>query len=86
MKYVVGKGLNDKVELYALWILLKTEVGKGLKHLQEVSDSKIFMDWTNNKCRIENILLNVIMAEVMEVKSGFKMLYCAHIEIKYIPK
>jgi hypothetical protein len=37
------------------------------------------LDWENNKCIIENMLLVPIMSQVMEVKSSFDDLSFTHI-------
>jgi ribonuclease HI len=36
-----GQGINNKVELCALWLLLKLAANKGISSLQVIGDSKL---------------------------------------------
>ena len=38
---------DNRVELYALWVLLKAAEERGLEHFQVFGDSKLMRDWTN---------------------------------------
>ena len=49
LKYSVGIGTNNRVEFFSLWILIKYVAEKGVSHLV-LSDSKLLMDWENEKC------------------------------------
>jgi len=60
LKYAAGQGTNNRDQFYAMWILMKGAVEKGLKHLQVFGDSKLLMDWANNKCRIENLIFPIM--------------------------
>jgi hypothetical protein len=62
MKYVAIQGTNNRPKFYALWIMMKIIVEKGIKQLHVFGDLKILMDWTNNKSRIDNIMLDPIMS------------------------
>ena len=42
--YGAGEGTNNRVETYALWILLKAAVEKGIRTLQVLGDSKLLID------------------------------------------
>jgi len=44
LKYAAGEGTNNRVELYALWILLKCAKEKGLHKLQVLGDSKLVIN------------------------------------------
>lgn len=46
LKYAAGQGTNNR----AVWFLLKTAANRGIVHLQVFGDSKLLMDWANNKC------------------------------------
>ena len=45
LKYASGK--ENRVELYALWVLLRAAEERGLEHFQVYGDSKLMRDWTN---------------------------------------
>jgi hypothetical protein len=64
LKYVARKRKNNHVEFYALWLILKTITNRGLKYLQVFGDLNMLMDWANNICQIENILVSSIMNQV----------------------
>jgi hypothetical protein len=49
-----------------------------MKHLQVFGDSRILMDWANNKCKFDNIMLAPIMNQVLEVKCSFDEIYFSH--------
>ena len=46
-KYGAWEGTDNRVETYALWILLKVAIEKGIRTLQLLGDSKPLMDWKN---------------------------------------
>jgi ribonuclease HI len=66
-KYGAHLGSNNRAEFYALWILLKAAVEKGLDKLQVMGHSKLLMDWTSGTSRIQNLALISIMDMVNEV-------------------
>ena len=45
LKYASGK--ENRVEIYALWVLLKSVDERGLEHFQVFGDSKLMRDWAN---------------------------------------
>jgi len=46
---VVGIGSNARVELLALWGVLKFYYLKGIFHLMVAGDSKCVIDWTSGR-------------------------------------
>jgi hypothetical protein len=72
LKYGVGEGTKNRVEFYALWILMKTIVEKGVNILQVLGDSNILMDWENGKSQLTNLALDPIMEKTLEVKCSLK--------------
>ena len=47
LKHGAVQGTNSRAKFYALWILMKTAVEKGVSKMQVLGDSKILMDWAN---------------------------------------
>jgi ribonuclease HI len=72
LKYGAGKRTNNRAEFYALWILMKIAADKCTGKLQVLGDSKLLMDWANNKCRISNLARGPVMNIVLEVKGKFE--------------
>jgi hypothetical protein len=63
LKYGVGRGTNNRAEIYALWILLKVVVDKQVRKIQVLGDSKLVMDWANGKAQITNMVLGPNVSE-----------------------
>ena len=66
--YGAGEGTNNRADTYALWMLLKAAVGKLIRTLQEVDDSKLLIDWENGRSQISNLNLNPILELILELK------------------
>ena len=66
--YGAGEGTNNRAETYALWIILKAAVEKGIITLQAVGDSKLLIDWENGHSQISNLNLNIILELILELK------------------
>ena len=60
LKYGVGIDTNNRVEFFALWILIKYVAEKGVHHFV-LSYSKLLIDWQNDKCQITNLALEAII-------------------------
>lgn len=45
MKHAVGKGTNNRVEFYVLWLLLQCVINRRINRLLVIGDSKLLMDW-----------------------------------------
>ena len=63
MKYGVGHGTNNHVEFLALWILLKVATKKQVRRLLVLGDSKLLMEWENERNQIRNMALELIMGQ-----------------------
>jgi ribonuclease HI len=46
-KFATHPGTNNNTKIYALWLLLKSAVDKGLTKLQALEDSKLMVDCDN---------------------------------------
>ena len=66
--YGAGKGTNTRVETYALWVILKEAVEKGIRTLHALGDSKLLIDWENGHSQISNLNLNPILELILELK------------------
>jgi ribonuclease HI len=79
LKFAAGQGANNRAELSVLWLLLKTAVEKGLTKLQVFGDSKLMVNWANNQCRMDNLLLVPLMNQFLEVKEKFEDISFSHV-------
>ena len=66
--YGEGEGTNNRADTYALWMLLKAAVEKGIRTLQVLGDSKLLIDWENGHSQISNLNLNPILELILELK------------------
>ena len=66
--YGAGEGTNNRAETYAMWMLLKATVEKGIRTLQVLGDSKLLIDWENGRSQISNLNLNAILELIFEFK------------------
>ena len=76
--YGEGEGTNNRADTYALWMLLKAAVRKGIRTLQALGDSKLLIDWENGCSQISNLNLNPIVELILELKITLKK-YSLHI-------
>ena len=70
--YGAGEGTNNRADTYALWMLLKAAVEKGIRTLQVLGDSKLLIDWENGRSQISNLNLNPILELILELKITLK--------------
>ena len=70
--YGSREGTNNRAETYALWMLLKAAVEKGIRTLQAVGDSKLLIDWENGHSQISKLNLNPILELILELKITLK--------------
>ena len=70
--YGEGEGTNNRADTYALWMLLKAAVEKGIRTLHVVYDSKLLIDWENGRSQISNLNLNPILELILELKITLK--------------
>lgn len=69
-KATVGEGSKNKAELYALWLLLKIAMKRGLNGLQVMGDSKLVVEWKNEISRLNNLIFVRIMDRTKEAKEA----------------
>jgi ribonuclease HI len=50
-----GEGTNTKAELLGLWTALALASQWSLDHLLVLGDSRIIIDWINNKCKLHSV-------------------------------
>lgn len=50
---------------------MKFEADPGQRNLEVLGDSKLLMNWYNNKCQISNLAFGPTMVTVFEAKSWF---------------
>ena len=49
IKYAIGQASNNKVELSALWDTLKVAKSSHIQEIQIYGDTKVVVDWENEK-------------------------------------
>jgi len=79
VRFAAGQGTNNRAEFFALWILLKTAIDKGINQLQGMGDSKLVIKWANQNYNIKNPALLPILHQILEVKIRFDDLSSSHI-------
>ena len=52
IKFAPGRASNDKVELSALWEVLRIAINKQMKKIQLFGDSKMVIEWAIGKNQI----------------------------------
>ena len=62
-----GIGSNTRVELLALWVLLKFSKDKGVHDIHIVGDSKVIVDWFLGKACLEFLVLEQWQSRVCEL-------------------
>lgn len=62
---------NTKAKLLGIWALLFFDIQKSLR-TQVVGDSKLVVDWLNDKYGIHNILLYVWQRLIKELQGSFE--------------
>lgn len=79
LKWGLGVGTNNKVELASLYMLLIFAHEKGLPRLQIFGYSMIVINSLNNAQRCLNMQLTSILEEVTQLKSIFNLITFRHI-------
>jgi ribonuclease HI len=78
LKYALGRGSNNKAEYVALWVLIYLANWMGCQRLQVLGDSKLVIDWANNKIRVDNLELGPIKRACGELERTFEWISFAH--------
>ena len=79
LKWGLGEGTNNKVELLALYMLLIFAHEKEIQVIQIFGDSMLVTNWINNAQQCHNIHLTPILEEVSQLKSTFNLITFNHI-------
>lgn len=78
LKYGVDKGTNNRAKIYSLHILLKVIVDKLLRKIQVFGDSKLVINWENEKVHFSNLVLETIREQLLEIKALFEEVSFVH--------
>jgi ribonuclease HI len=62
--YVPGRGTNMKAEFSARWTLLLFSNMLKLRKVQVLGDSKVAIDWANNKVQIQVVKLQLLLNHI----------------------
>jgi ribonuclease HI len=79
LRYALGGGSDNKVELIALWTSLETTKKKDIRKLQVMGDSKLVIDWAKGKISFQNINLANILRDMRLSFQSFDWLSFQHI-------
>lgn len=71
LKWGLGEGTNNRVELLELYMLLIFAHEKGVQGIQFFGDSMNIIDWINHAQHCHNIYLTPIFEEVSQEKNKF---------------
>lgn len=75
----LGPGTNNHAELITLRHLLYFALSKNCRQLQIFGDSKIVIDWANNKTICHDFSLKHILEEIVFLKTHFDQITVSHI-------
>ena len=79
IRWGLGEGTNNKVELLALYMLLIFTNENGVQRIQIFGDSMVIINWINQTQRCHNIHLNPILEEATQLKTTFNQISFTHI-------
>jgi ribonuclease HI len=77
--YNCGEGTNSKVELLGAWATLTLATRLHILDLQVLGDSRIIIDWLNNKGKLQVIALECWKDRIFELIKGFTQINFTHI-------
>ena len=75
----MGQASNNKAELKALWATLKVAIRSHIQDIQIFDDSKVVVDWENEKNNIRAPHLQHLLAEIQTLKIYFRRISFGHI-------
>ena len=78
-----GRGSNTSGELLALWSQLFFYHAKNIVHLQVVGDSKVIIDWDNQKCQLQVAILEGWKDKITRLQSNFEYFAYQHVYKEY---
>ena len=79
IEYAMGQASNNEAELTALWATLKVARSSHIQDIQIFGDSKVVVDWANEKNTIRAPHLQHLLAEIQTLKTYFKRISFGHI-------
>lgn len=79
IKYAPGQASNSRVELEALWAVLKVTQSKLILRIQMYGDSKMVIDWAKEKRHIIETHLQYFLIEIRSLVSSFEFVSYTHI-------
>ena len=79
IKYAIGQASNNKAELWALWATLKVAKSSQIQEIQIYRDSKVVVDWANEKNSIRAPHLQHLLVEIQTLKTSFRRISFGHI-------
>jgi ribonuclease HI len=77
--YNYGEGTKTKVELLCAWATLTLATKLNILELQVLGDSRIIIDWLNNKGKLQAIALECWKDRIFELIKGFTRNNFTHI-------
>ena len=78
IKCARGQASNNKAELSVLWATLKVAKSSQIQEIQIYGDSKVVVDWANEKNTIRAPHLQHLLAEIQTLKTSFRGIYSGH--------
>ena len=79
IKFSTGQASNNKAELSALWETLKVEKSTHIQEIHIYGDSKVVIDWANEKSTIRAPPLQHLLAEIQTLKLNFRRISFGHV-------
>ena len=79
IKFAIGKASNNKAELSDLWETLKVEKGTHIQEIHIYGDSKVVIDWANEKSTIRAPHLQHLLAKIQTLKLKFRWISFDHV-------
>ena len=79
IKFATGQASNNKGELSALWASLKVAKSTHIQEIQIYGDSKVVIDWANEKSTIRAPHLEHLLAEIQTLKLIFRQISFHHV-------
>ena len=79
IKFATGQASNNKAELSVLWATLKVAKSSQIQEIQIYGDSKVVVDWANEKNTIRAPHLQHFLAEIQTLKNSFRRISFGHV-------
>ena len=79
IKFATKQASNNKAELSALWATLKVAKSAQIQEIQIYGDSKVVIDWANEKSTIRALHLEHLLEEIQTLKLSFRRISCGHV-------